>query len=113
MRYPNQISVIIDKDENFKDASKTAWYHVEAMSQAYKNLTKSAFALWLYIARNQNGYRLELSYVAFNKMFDVSERSYRDAKLELIEKGYMILVKKDIYKFYEYAQEVKLTASDF
>lgn len=102
MKYANQTAYVINRDMNFRDVKKSAFYHNDALTEAFNTLSHSAFGLWLYISRNKNGFKLDLSYAALSKQFNISERSYRDAKKELIDKKYAVKIGPRIYNFYEY-----------
>lgn len=84
-----------------------ATYNNEALETASKRLTQKAFELWLYALRNKAGFRFDLSYADFSKHFDVSERSYRDIKRELKEKGYMEPKGKNIFIMHEFPLDEK------
>lgn len=80
----------------------------EALSNAAYDLSKgSTFKLWIYFAKNQNGYKFELSAVAVQNFCGITEKTYREAVKELIEKRYLIKREKNYYDFYEVPQEVE------
>lgn len=70
---------------NFTQIGSEEWHH------AFRNLSKSAFGLWLYSMENQNnfGFSLVPNYVCKHLGFK-SEKTYHNAKKELIEKGWWI-----------------------
>lgn len=56
---------------------------------AAKELSPSALKLYMYLAKNQDGYESYLSPKDFCMNFDVKDRTYREAKAMLEQKGYM------------------------
>lgn len=105
MRFANQDSIIVKKGEDFTNPKEISIYHLKAQSIAANLLSKNAYLLWEYLNRNQNEFRLELSFVAFTNIFHMSDKSYRRAKQELIEAKYMVQIKPSVYNFYEYPCE--------
>lgn len=77
--------------------------NIDAIEGAIKSLTPAQFKVWLYFAKNQNGYTLELSKVAVMEFCNVSEKTYKEAIKEMVEQRY--LVKRadgsNKYDFYE------------
>jgi len=71
--------------ESFLQIGSEEWHY------AFRTLSKSALGLWLYSMENTNGYGFALvpSYVCKNLGFK-SEKTYHNAKKELIEKGFWI-----------------------
>ena len=67
-------------------------------------LNGSGLKLWLYLNKNQNNYKLELSRVACAG-WGIKKDSYYAGVEELVSKGYLvpIYVGSNIYKFYEKA----------
>ena len=57
--------------------------------EAAKELSPSALKLYMYLAKNKDGYEFFFSSKDFIETFDISDKSYRNAKNELIEKGYL------------------------
>lgn len=70
------------------------------------NLKESGLKLWLYINKNQDNYKLELSQRACES-WGIKRASYYRAVDELIEKGYLQQQKEgsNIYFFHELPQE--------
>jgi hypothetical protein len=65
--------------------------------------TEASIKMWLYLAKNQNGYELALSSIDAIKWGIGSKSSYDRAVKALIDKGYLVKQegKKDYYMFYE------------
>ena len=85
--YNNQKIIYIEKDsyqDNFLQIGIAEW------QAAYKSLTPSAFALYLYLASNNNGYSLALSRRAVEDAIGLSKNTYHRAIDELVEKNYLV-----------------------
>ena len=85
--YANQKTVTVHKPlytENFLQVSKNEWM------DAFANLTRSGFGLYLYCSGNMNGYRFALSSQAVQNALGISDSSYRRAVEELLANGYFI-----------------------
>lgn len=94
--HPNQkvIKTIKSKVENgFLQVNKEDW------QEAFKTLGQSAFGLYLYLANNNDYFRLALSPVAVRKAIGISESTYRRAINELIENAYLTQEKNNTYVF--------------
>lgn len=86
--YPNQDMVTIHKeryDANFLQVGIDEW------TTAFNTLKPGTFGLYLYLCGNMNGFNLALSSAAVQRALGYSDSTYRRAKKELIEKGYLIV----------------------
>jgi len=86
--YPNQDMVTIHKeryDANFLQVGIDEW------TTAFNTLKPGSFGLYLYLCGNKEGYRLALSSAAVQHALGYSDSTYRRAKKELIEKGYLVV----------------------
>ena len=86
--YPNQDMVTIHKEPHdgfFLQVGKDEWM------SAYADLTPGTFGLYLYLCGNQNGFRMGLSSIAVQNALGYSDSTYRRAKKELKEKGYLVV----------------------
>lgn len=86
MTYPNQNTIIVYKKNSGGVFIMLDW---EDLAMAARDLTPVGFKLYLYLAKNQDNYQLNFSSKDFCKTLDVSDRSFRDAKKLLIQKGYL------------------------
>lgn len=100
-RYANQQAVYIHKTTSHKkghyfsmDVSKT--------NAAMRNLTGSAFKMYVYLCEYMDGHSIFLSGSDFCKATGLSDRSYILAKRELIDKNYLILREDNDFDFYNY-----------
>ena len=79
-----------------------AMMNIDALSAAVQNLKGSGLKVWLYLNKNQDGYRFELSQKAC-LLWGIKKDSYYDGVRELESKGYLFPIYEgsNIYKFYE------------
>lgn len=97
---PNQKFGTIHK-KNYKDEGmKFMYVGIEEIRNAAKNLTPSAFKLYLYFAENADDWKFSLSFNDFNQAYGVAESTYRKAKQELIDKGYIVEREHNNFDFY-------------
>lgn len=88
-KLPNQnyyhISKIISNDE--EDAHFIVrWADV---LKASKELTANGMKLYLYLAKNPDGYSFYFSPADFCQTYDITDRTFRRAREELVEKSYL------------------------
>ena len=78
--------------------------NLDALRQAMNCLKGSGLKMWLYINKNQDGYRFELSRQACAE-WGIKKDSYYDGFNDLVNKGYLRLSHpgSNIYYFYENA----------
>ena len=84
--FTNQICVEVRKEEG------DCWFKLNknAMFLAMKNLSKSGFELYMYIASNQEDYKFGLGFQPVYNATGMSAKSYQRATQELKEKGYLV-----------------------
>lgn len=73
---------------------------IEEIREAAKSLTPSAFKLYLYLVENEDGWEFVLSPKDFQNSYGLAESTYRKAKQELIDKGYIEEKPKNHFEFY-------------
>ena len=61
----------------------------EDYTAAARELSPSALNLYMYLAKNQDNYELWFSSKDYCKTFDVVDKTFRNAKNELLRKGYL------------------------
>jgi hypothetical protein len=71
------------------------------MQQAAIDLKAGAFKLWVYFAKNQDGYEFALSSKSVADEFGIKIDQYNSAIKELMEKGYLIQESGNKYSFNE------------
>lgn len=107
--FPNQKIICINKPNytgDYLSVGNPEWI------EASKQLTYSAFKLYLYLAGNKNKYEMALSKQAVINVMDISKNSYFNAVKELEDNRYLMLRQGNIYDFYttpkrKMAQEVQ------
>lgn len=57
--------------------------------KASKELTANGMKLYLYLAKNPDGYSFYFSPADFCQTYDITDRTFRRAREELVEKGYL------------------------
>lgn len=103
---PNQKSVITKK--TVSDAgSPYGICNVSAVLTAASTLSDRAFKLYMRMNLHQDGFTYALSPVEISKSTGMSDKRYRDAVKELVEKGYLVQSEKynSLFTFYEYPQQ--------
>lgn len=85
--YPNQKKYIINKKIEGDDVFfMLAW---KDYCKASRDLTASGLKLYMYLAKNKDQYEFYFSPKDYCTTFGLSDKSYRNAKKELIKKGYL------------------------
>lgn len=101
-KVPNQKEIIVDKEKCNKE-NLYATVNLAAMDKAAQNLDAGAFKLWMYFAKNQDGYKFALSSKAVERDFGIKIKQYNNAIKELMNKGYLVNTQGDSYEFHEIA----------
>ena len=103
---PNQKSIITHKTVS-DDAHIYGKCNVDATMSAAKELSDRAFKLYVRLNLHQDGHTYALSPVAIQGDIGMSDKRYREAVKELIDKGYLVQhdKHKSLYIFYEYPQK--------
>ena len=94
--YPNQKFVTVFKEkceEDFLQVNNISWQN------ACMKLTYSAFKIYLYMVRNQDGYSFALSYEHLNSIIPMSRKTYDKAIKELKEQGYLYNMSGQAWRF--------------
>ena len=98
MSVPNQKIVKINKPQ-YTDSFLTIG--IDEWQAAFQELRQpSAFALYLYLAGNRDGFSLELSQEATKNSLGISKSTYHRAIDELIDKGYLTEVSGNVFSFH-------------
>lgn len=101
---PNQKHITVKK-ANCSKTELYAMYNLDAMQNAMKELSGESFKLWCYLGKNQNGYSFDLSKVAALNFGIGSKSSYDRGVRDLIQKGFLVEIGKNNYRFIEYPQK--------
>lgn len=115
MPVPNQKQIAVNKELCDKMHIYSI-HNLNALDYAAHDLqTAAGFKLYIYIAKNQDKYKFDLSNVLFHNWSGCGRTAYNSAVKELIDKGYLVEdeEKKNFYNFYEYPRmkEEKITIS--
>ena len=96
MSYSNQKILRIVKpkyEREFLQVGITEWQN------AYKVLTPSAFAIYLYLASNADGFCLELSQKAIENSLGIKKTAYFDAIKQLEKESYILPIGNNEFIF--------------
>lgn len=108
MSYSNQKILRIVKpkyEREFLQVGITEWQN------AYKVLTPSAFAIYLYLASNADGFCLELSQKAIENSLGIKKTAYFEAVKQLEGKGYIQPISGNMFYFLLSANSAKTEIS--
>ena len=91
-----------------------AMFNLEALSEAAKNLNGSGLKMWLYLNKNQDGFKVELSQAACRD-WGIKKDSYYNGIKELIIQRYLepVYEGSNIYYFYEKQKTEAIGKSQF
>ena len=95
--YPNQKVIHINKNKytaNFLQVGIDEW------QTAFKKLTPSAFAVYLYLASNADGFDLALSQKAIENALGIKKTAYHTAIEALKKEGYIEVLQGNIEVFH-------------
>ena len=112
-RVPNQKLIIVKK----ADCNKAKLYttiNLQCLDNAAKTLNSTAgLTMYIYLAKNKQGYTMALSPEAFYNWCGYKKVAYNSAVAELIAKGYLVRkqgLDDDVYEFRDYGtMEIKDT----
>lgn len=97
MSVPNQKVVYIHKR---KYTGNFLQIGIDEMRLAQQQMTYCEFVLYLYLAGNANGFKLELSQQAFENTTGYKKTAYHNAVNKLIELGYLTQSYNYHYEFH-------------
>ena len=97
MSVPNQKVVYIHKR---KYTGNFLQIGIDEMRLAQQQMTYCEFVLYLYLAGNANGFKLELSQQAFENTTGYNKTAYHNAVNKLIELGYLTQSYNYHYEFH-------------
>ena len=97
MSVPNQKVVYIHKR---KYTANFLQIDIDEMRLAQQQMTYCEFVLYLYLAGNANGFKLELSQQAFENATGYKKTAYHNAVNKLIELGYLTQSYNYHYEFH-------------
>lgn len=95
--YCCQKGIMIKKDFPKRDSLDVSFsLNKRDMLEAMKNLTSTAFSVYMYCVSNQNDYVFGLSSVDVCEQTGISSRSYTTAIQLLIQKGYIVYTNEKV-----------------
>ena len=97
---PNQKIVTVEKEPCGK-GNLYAAINLNALEAAAQDLDAGAFKLWIYFAKNQNGYEFALSSKDAHDAFGLGKSQYDTAVKKLISSGYLTNTQGNQYTFSE------------
>lgn len=102
MTFPNQRIVKIEPRIIRDSKHLFATINIDALSYAVTELNGSALKLWLYLNKNQENFKCELSQKACQQ-WGIKKDSYYNGFEELVKKGFLVqeVNGSNIYRFYE------------
>ena len=102
MSVPNQKIVQIARRTKRDKDNLYAMTNLEALQQAMNTLKGSGLKMWLYLNKNQDNYRFELSRQACEE-WGIKKDSYYEGIRNLIDNGYLRQIRdgSNIYLFFE------------
>lgn len=106
---PNQKVVKVQKELCNKQNIYAA-INIDAMESAARALDAGAFKLWVYFAKNQDGYEFALSSKEVEVTFGMKIKQYNNAVDNLIEAGY--LVRQGDSNTYHFNEKPVITKED-
>lgn len=109
---PNQKIGRINKPKYKWEGMKFMYVGIEEIREAAKELSPSALKLYLYFVENEDEWEFALSPKDFQNAYDLAESTYRKAKQELIDKGYIEEHGKNHFDFYSSPKKRRVTLED-
>ena len=100
---PNQKTINVNKQKCDRD-NPYSTFNLQALQTAMSGLKGEAFKLWVYLNKNRDSHTTALSAVDALAWGIGSKSSYDRAVSKLIEKGYLVKVEGNLYRFYELPQ---------
>ena len=105
---PNQRVITVNKAPADKQHLYTV-INLQALNTACMKLqSKAGIKLFLYLAKNQNGYKFALSSADFMEWSGVKIGAYNTAFKELVDNGYLSSIGGNYYIFNELGQSLSL-----
>lgn len=98
----NQRQLTIHRDKVIRDSGKPFLVAYEDnLLQAMKDLSHSAFKVYVYMLLNRDGYRLQFSPSHIAKSTKISKDTAREAFRQMERMGYLEHIENHKYNFYE------------
>lgn len=107
-RFPNQSRIIVVKDEHCDKGEHYAFLIQSQAEKAMKKLTSTGFALWFYIAQNNNNHDFYLSSKDFCNWSGLSRKTYTTYLTKMKDLGFLVPIEDDKNNYYFYADPDKI-----
>lgn len=107
MYFPNQRQITCHRENVEKNSMKVnnlfLCVYQENLCEAMKNLTHTAFKVYVCLLFNRSGYTIEFSPAYINQLCGLHPDTIRKAFKELQEKGYVVAANETqtLFNFYE------------
>ena len=88
---PNQKTIKITK-ENCDKHNKYTMINLDALQMAMRDLTNAQFKVWLFLAKNADGYDLELSPAEAAYYWGIKKNTMQETIRLFTKRGYLIPV---------------------
>lgn len=112
MSVPNQLKIKIAPrrpwgNREDRNVDTFARIHIDAAKLARQKLKGESFAFWFALDSWADNKEFELSFAFMRDQWNFTESTYKRAKKELMEQGYLVPIRKgsNIYLFYEVPEE--------
>ena len=115
MIYPNQRFIEIHKDPVEQSKATGRLYLIEYQDNildACKDLSNSAFKVYIALILNKNGYKMDYSPECLHLLTGLCRATAKKALVELQVKNYIIQRDETHFDFYDYPRRTK-TSSQF
>lgn len=106
-RYINQQTVTIHK-QPISQCPQFITMNIQSSRKAMRSLSGCAYKIYVFLCENKDNYQFPLSKKIISSELGISERSYTNAKKELIEKGYLVKNESNNLDFYDEPKRQKL-----
>lgn len=103
MAVPNQKVVYIGERLPRDGEHPYTEQSIEAMAHAAKELNGDRFKVWMYLSKNRDDFRLELSQKAVENEWGVKKDTFQRAIKDMIDLGYLVEIdnERNMWKFEE------------
>ena len=106
-KYANQKTVELADRVSRNKENIYATINIQALQDAMINIKGETIKLWLYINKNQNNYKFDLSQKELEK-WGLKKDSYYNAINKLIELGYLVVTDNNKLIFQAFLHKIKV-----
>lgn len=76
--------------------------NIAAMARASRELGGDRFKVWMYLSKNKDNFRLELSQRAVENEWGVKKDTFQRAVKDMIDLGYLVQISGNEWRFEEW-----------